>query len=159
MLEGLLDSKLLKQSTFYKLINICIKQNCYQEADLYLDQLIEKSPEEKDTKSYRMNKLLVNPEAIAHQIKDPTYIEQQMMSYCENKARKHVSRHKYLEDETKTKFSKYVNIKELFNHITTKLTPENRLNNNWLDVYVVDYHGIGKGVDKLRVVTIPNTKK
>lgn len=91
-----------------------------------------------------------------------TYGEKQIIQYIPQEAIKHI-RVRHANDCTKSSnFSNKVNIEELFEEIKLQMVPENKVNENLMDTYEIDYKDAGYDqnnnlVHRIKVIALPGT--
>lgn len=153
----------IHEAGYFKLIALYIKQNRLDEAEMLLNNLLEKFPEKKHDLSF-----IIAIRAIQSKrgIKLPTdsmvYVEKQIIDYNKSAALAHI-RARHIDDcDNKTKFRSDIDLNELYSYVQQQMTEDSKINEDIMDVYSIDYQNIGEDngqpIHHIRVVTIPNTK-
>lgn len=155
----LLSKELKEPAKFVRLIQIAIKENNYQEAEKYLEDL--KKIKEADKNEIEVLQLMIDKHWNRNISvdRDYTYRELQIINYSKKRAIEHIQKeHVNNPNQNKTNFHKNINIEELFEDIKTYLTEDNLCFGDIFDIYEIDYPNIGENIHKCCVVTVPNTK-
>lgn len=153
----------IHEAGYFKLIALYIKENRLDEAQMLLNNLLEKFPEKKHDISFMIALRTIQSK---RGVKVPTetlvYVEKQIVDYNKSAALAHI-RARHVDDyENKSRFRKGIDLVKLYDYVQSRLTEDEKINEDIMDVYSIDYPDAGElngtKIDHIRVVVIPNTK-
>ena len=142
---------------YLNLISILISERNYCEAEKVLEKMQKNCPnKEKYQDKYQYLKILLQKyqQKTISLKKSNRYLESQILNFSEEKSKDHIIRHR----KKKSSFNKNINFEDLYQYTMNNLIEENRVYGDILDVYEIDYQNIGDGIDKYRVIVLPETK-
>ncbi len=159
-LEAVKKRKAFPTYIYFRIVAVYMRMEKYKEAYKYLKIIEENDAEIVDDYLYReANTFLKSKLNIKIDKNTLCYRESMLVDYSYNKMFNHIN---YYTVDTKPKFINYT-FDELYSIGKSGITPENKVETNLIDTYDLEVSEVGifkgKTTDKLRVVTIPNTKK
>ena len=158
-----INDKVIYRDSVYKLICCYIKLEQFQKAYDLIEKLEELDYSNKYEEHMNSMKIyLCQKLNIDCNIKPCSYFEKQVVKYSSQRAIEHIKKHDNSiknKHEKTTLFSSNIDIEELYYSIVDKLDETTLFDNTFADEYIISYPNVGEGIDYVRVITIPNTKK
>lgn len=154
--NDLISNSYKKRSEAYiNLISINLKEKNYDECYKLLAKMIEKT---KDYTPYdlKLIKLLLDKSSgkkVRYE-RSLSYTEQQIISYSEEKCRKHIIEHR----KANAQFNELIDYDELIDFTKKQMKSSNLAYGDLFDIYEIDLEDCGANTNKYRVIVIPNTK-
>lgn len=158
------------KDTYTKLIGVLFRQQKYEETKKYLDRIKRKNPEWVEPDTHLGYMQMLTNKRLGQRIPKSNrpefnYAEKQIVKYSEKEAIDHIKSHHQITDtnETRGNFGPHIDIDNLYYSIRKKLVPDNLVNEDAMEIYEIDYKGVGynledKLVDRVRVVVFPHTR-
>ncbi len=150
------------QAAYFKLIALYVKQNRADEAEILINQVKTTFPDYDVTSCTIAERIISKIRGEQVTDKHLSYTEIQILNYSKNYALSHIWHRHFAEREEKTTFSEGIDELKIFAYAQEHMTDENRIYDDILDGYIIDYPGCGeedgKPINQFRVVAIPNTK-
>lgn len=164
------NARIPSLDTYTKLIGVLFRQRKYEETKKYLDRIRKINPLWLGSDTHLGYMYMLANKRMGYKMpksmKDElNYAERQIVGYNEKEALDHIKSHHQISSagDTRGNFGSHINIDTLYYDIRRSLTSENRVNEDAMEIYEIDYHGVGydledKLVDRVRVVVFPNTR-
>ena len=163
LLKSLVTHGEVHDAGYFKLIALYIKQNRLDEAQMLLDDLLEKFPEIKHDLSFIIAmRTIQNKRGIKVPTEPLVYVEKQIIDYDKAAALAHIKAAHTGKQLGKSMFNPSLDIDELYSFVQSKMQDDEKINEDIMDVYSIEYPNVGEEDGKvknhIRVVVIPNTK-
>ncbi len=145
---------------YLRILTVCIRTKNYEEAYKYAEMILENDKEIEDSEIFRGIYVFLRKKFNKKVDKSKLgYKECMLLNYNFNKFYNHIN---YTITPNKKLVDYTYSFKELYHMAQLGLTSENKVENHLLDTYDIIIPKVGqissKETDKLRVLTIPNTK-
>lgn len=153
-----------EKDAIYNLICIELRKGNYEQAEIYLNKLLEKDFFIEEDSRYKKLRILIDKGLgkLMDVSEYTNYGEKQFVKYDVEEAIEHIKTEHFGSDK-KSNFNENIDIEEMFSYVLSKLTEENLCIDELADVYYIDYLNAGfdqNGIETncIKVVVIPNTK-
>ena len=162
-LKSLVTHGEVHDAGYFKLIALYIKQNRLDEAQMLLDDLVQKFPEIRHDLSFIIAiRTIQNKRGIKIPTEPLVYIEKQIIDYNKAAALAHIRAGHTEKQPGKSVFSDKLDINTLYDYVQSKMSDDNKIHEDIMDVYSISYPNVGEVdgtiINNIRVVAIPNTK-
>lgn len=150
---------------YYKLISLYIKQDKIELAREVFNKLKEAAPVEAKESECEILLASLSNMPLPKRSDIRRYKERQIVNYSESEALDHIIKHhtKQTINTSASIFKEHIDIKKLFETIKDQMTEDNRINEDMMDTYEIDYPSAGyfneSILNKIRVIAIPKSKK
>lgn len=143
-----------KEAYYVKILSLLVKDKNYEEALNYFNKMLKACPNMELNETNTIKLIIEKGLGLELSVKKPGYKEKQIINYSKEEAIKHI----YLNRLYSAPFNNDIEIKDVYEFAKSKLTDSNLCYGETLDVYEIDTKEVANGMNKLRVLTIPNTK-
>ena len=163
------NARIPTEDIYIKLIGVLFRQQKYDETKKYLERAKKKNPKwvEPDTHLGYISLLVDKHSGKKLPRRDEvSYAESQIIKYKEKDAIAHIKENHQMgkNGQSKGKFSPDIHIDSLYYNVRNNgLTKENRVNEDAMDIFEIDFPNAGYDladnlVHRVRVVVFPNTR-
>lgn len=161
--QSTLPNTIPRSSTIVLLINSYFKLKKYQETEDIIQGIRDTYPEFLEELNLEQTCMILD-KVLGRPLPKRTtreYAERQVILYSREDAIFHIKA-RHTGECVSSKFSKKINIDELFDDIKVQMTEDNKVNTDVMDIYEIDYKDAGldqnqQMADKIHVVALPDT--
>lgn len=147
-----------------KLIGVYIKQGKYQQADAFLQKVIQINGDFLKEHDFTLAKLLIAKKLgrSLPPLNRCSYGGQQIIDYSKDRTLDHIKKYHVKRVPDKTTFSPDIDIEKLYSEAVLQMNDANRINSDIMDFYALSYPNCGYDQENnisnsLIVITIPGT--
>lgn len=163
--RSITNARELSEITYTKLIGVLLREEKYSEVLKYAARLKKAIPHKWKDSPVEYVEMIVN-KRLGKKLppRDScSYTERQIIRYKEKDAIAHIESHHKGASKTRGNFAKDINIETLYYDIRERLTDDNLVNEDAMDIYEIDYRNVGYDLEdnlvhRVRVVVFPSTK-
>ena len=163
--RSITNAREISEISYTKLIGVLLRQEKYSEVLKYASRLKKALPHRWKDSPVEYVEMIVN-KRLGKKLpprESCSYTERQIIKYKEQDAIAHIESHHKGASKTRGNFAKDINIETLYYDIRSRLSDDNLVNEDAMDIYEIDYRNAGFDLEdnlvhRVRVVVFPNTK-